>query len=629
MTLVYLAIAFLCGILTGHVLRSEGVLGCAPPAAVYPLALALSAAALLLGRRSRGLRLASAMLLFVALGAWRYDANAFDRRPDTGDLAFWQSEEGVWGTVEGIVAGYPQVRDGGVGYDLAVEQVTVDGQSRVVAGRARIEAPSYPVFAYGDRLRVRGLLLTPPISDGFDYRRYLAVRGIRTLMRRPSIERLDTGAGSLFWRSLYAFRTRASLVINRNLPEPAAALTNGMVLGIEGGISQAVNDAFRATGTSHLIVISGSNIAFLAGALLAALGGFLPKRRAALIAAPLILIYVLLVGADPPALRAGVMGLFALGAVFFGRRGAAYVSLCAAGLVMLALNPLTFWDIGFELSFLTSLGLILFSRPLSHGLLSALRLRLPLDTAKRMTRVLESTLIVTVAAQAAVLPLILFYFGQLSPVSLLANLLVLPVQPIILAGGIAALLGGLVWQPLGQVIGMVPWLFLTYTVGVIKAAAALPFASVDVGRVGPGFVAGCYILLAAAAAAPRTGVAASAQARPPAGRRVDGCAGGAGLSVAAAVARAARRTPASGFHPRRRGRSRADRPARRPNRLGLGWARGWGGAGRGDAAQRLGARKARPCVDAVRPDPVGGRAVRGPCWTGAGRGRRVDGEGAP
>ena len=503
MTLVYLAIAFLCGILTGHVLRSEGVLGCAPPAAVYPLALALSAAALLLGRRSRGLRLASAMLLFVALGAWRYDANAFDRRPDTGDLAFWQSEEGVWGTVEGIVAGYPQVRDGGVGYDLAVEQVTVDGQSRVVAGRARIEAPSYPVFAYGDRLRVRGLLLTPPISDGFDYRRYLAVRGIRTLMRRPSIERLDTGAGSLFWRSLYAFRTRASLVINRNLPEPAAALTNGMVLGIEGGISQAVNDAFRATGTSHLIVISGSNIAFLAGALLAALGGFLPKRRAALIAAPLILIYVLLVGADPPALRAGVMGLFALGAVFFGRRGAAYVSLCAAGLVMLALNPLTFWDIGFELSFLTSLGLILFSRPLSHGLLSALRLRLPLDTAKRMTRVLESTLIVTVAAQAAVLPLILFYFGQLSPVSLLANLLVLPVQPIILAGGIAALLGGLVWQPLGQVIGMVPWLFLTYTVGVIKAAAALPFASVDVGRGGPGFVAGCYILLAAAAAAPR------------------------------------------------------------------------------------------------------------------------------
>jgi competence protein ComEC len=87
-----------------------------------------------------------------------------------------------------------------------------------------------------------------------------------------------------------------------------------MILGIEGGIPEKVDDAFKATGTSHLIVISGSNIAFLAGALIAALGSVLSKRRVALAAAPLILIYVLLVGADPPALRAGIMGLLGLGA---------------------------------------------------------------------------------------------------------------------------------------------------------------------------------------------------------------------------------------------------------------------------------------------------------------------------
>ena len=158
----------------------------------------------------------------------------------------------------------------------------------VVAGRAWIEAPRYPVFAYGDRLRVRGLLL--------DAARFGRLR-LSTLSRRPRYS--DPHAASLDRAPRYRrrqsssggacmrFAARASLVINRNLPEPAAALTNGMVLGIEGGISQAVNDAFRATGTSHLIVISGSNIAFLAGALLAALGGFLPERRAALIAAPL------------------------------------------------------------------------------------------------------------------------------------------------------------------------------------------------------------------------------------------------------------------------------------------------------------------------------------------------------
>jgi hypothetical protein len=116
---------------------------------------------------------------------------------------------------------------------------------------------------------------------------------------------------------------------------------------------------------------------------------------------------------------------------------------------------------------------------------------------------LHGTLIVTVAAQAAVLPLILSYFGRLSPVSLLTNCLVLPVQPAILAGGISALLAGAAWQPLGQAVGTLPWLLLSYTVGVVRATAAAPFASVDVGRVGPLFVLGYYALLVGAFALPR------------------------------------------------------------------------------------------------------------------------------
>jgi competence protein ComEC len=497
MTLVYLAIAFACGILTGYVLRSEGVFSCATSGAALPLLAAASLLAWVLLRRHRGPRLAAGILLFATLGAWRYDAQPFDACFGPRDVAHWQAQDGVRATVEGVVLGYPQVKDGGTGYELAAERLTVDGRTFPVEGRVWVAARSYPAFRYGDRLRASGLLMSPPVYDDFNYRRYLAARGIHSLMRRPSVEQVDSGGGRVFWRALYAFRARGAQVINRILPEPAASLTNGMVLGIEGGIPQKVDDAFKATGTSHLIVISGSNIAFLSGALIAALGARLPRRRAALLAAPAILVYVLLVGADPPALRAGVMGLVGLGAVFFGRRGTAYVSLCAAGLVMLALNPLTLWDIGFQLSFLTSLGLILFSKPLTGALLAFLRAHLPVEAAKRLTRALAASLIVTVAAQAAVLPLILFYFGRLSPVSLLANMLVLPVQPAILAGGIAALLGGLAWQPLGQALATVPWLFLTYTWQVVKAAAALPFASIDVGRVGPGFVVGYYLLLIA------------------------------------------------------------------------------------------------------------------------------------
>lgn len=508
MTLLYLSLAFTTGIaagsvLAGYFLRSEVLAGCSLPPWCFPAVAALLLGSLLLARRRPRAALAVGLALFFVLGAWRYTASPFERCWSERDLAFYQSENGVWATLEGQVTGFPEVRDRATHYRLAVERVVVDGQEHEVRGLALVEAPRYPVYAYGDTLRASGLLLAPPISDDFDYRRYLAVRNMHSLVRRPRIQRLASGGGQGFWRALYRARSRGAAVIDRIMPEPAAGLANGMVLGIEGGISDEVADVFRATGTSHLIVISGSNIAFLAGALVAVLGRGLSRRRAALAAAPFVLLYVLLVGADPPALRAGVMGLLALGAIFFGRRGTAYVSLCAAALVMLAINPLTLWDAGFQLSFMTSLGLILFARPLSAALLAALEARMPADAARRWTGALEGTIVVTLAAQAAALPVILAHFGSLSPVSLLANALVLPVQPAILAGGIAALLAGAVWPLLGQIVGTAPWLLLTYTVAVVRAGAALPFATVDTGRVGLAFVTGYYILLVLVFVAPR------------------------------------------------------------------------------------------------------------------------------
>lgn len=504
MTLVYLTLAFAGGILAGHFFRQGGVLLCGTPSWFFPSAAVLVLSALLLLRKRPFARLAAALGLFIVLGAWRYAADPFERCLGPADLASYHpGEDGIWATVEGVVIGYPDVRDRGTQYQLDVERVVIDGQPHEVHGRTLIEASRQPLYAYGDRLAVSGVLRTPPISDDFNYRRYLATRSIHTLIRHPHIERLESRGGQLFWRVLYGVRSRASGILNRILPEPAAALTNGMVLGIEGGISEEVSTAFEITGTTHLIVISGSNIAFLSGALIAILGGLMARRRAAMLAAPLVLLYVLLVGADPPALRAGVMGLLGLGAVYFGRRGTAYVSLCAAGMVMLAINPLALWDIGFQLSFATSLGLILFSRPLGNALASLLQRGLSHDDARRLVRVFEGTLIVTVAAQAAALPLILYHFGQLSPVSLVTNCLVLPVQPAILASGIASLLAGAVWQPLGQFVAALPWALLSYEVGVIRATASVPFASVNVGPVSPLVVIWCYALFAAVSMAPR------------------------------------------------------------------------------------------------------------------------------
>jgi competence protein ComEC len=486
MTLVYLTLAWIAGILLAHVLWSLGTVGCTTPG--WPLGLLAAAAALaaIILRCRPAVRLAAVLLAFCLLGAWRYQAHPYAACPTPEQLAFYNGDEKepVWATVEGIVIGYPDVRDVQTLYRLRAESVTVSGRERLVAGDLLVQASRYPSYAYGDRLRVRGQLQTPPVLDDFDYRRYLAQRGIHSLMRRAAIGRLAEDQGSPFWARLYGLKARGSVLLDRILPEPAAALANGMLLGIESGIPDDVDEAFKATGTTHVIVISGSNIALLSGVIMAALSRVLGKRRAAFPAIAGIMLYVLLVGADAAALRAGVMGSLFILAIYFGRRSTAYVSLCASGLLMTLLNPLTLWDIGFQLSFMATLGLILFTPAIEGAFERLLARSLSQERTRRVMGILNDALIVTLAAQVTTLPVIVYYFGRVSLISLVTNFFILPAQPPIMTGGMAALVAGLIWEPLARGLALIPWLFLTYTTAVVRLTAAVPFASVETGALG-------------------------------------------------------------------------------------------------------------------------------------------------
>lgn len=483
MTLVYLSIAWACGIWLAHLFWSQGALSCAVPA--WPFLLvggAVAGCAVALRSRPQAAR-AAVLLVFLLLGVARYQSQPFAACPTPTDLAFYNDRlRGV--TVEGVVAAYPDLRDVTAQYELVAERITVDGVTRAIRGRVLVQEPRFPAYRYGDRLRVTGRLETPPQLDDFDYAAYLAQRGIHSLLRRGEITLLAAGQGHPLRAALYRVRSDASALLNRLLPEPAASLANGILLGIESNIPKELDDAFVRTGVSHIIVISGSNMALFAGLFMAALSRWIGKRRAAPLALLLVVLYVLLAGDGPAAQRAGLMsGLFIL-ATYLGRHSTAYVSLCAAGLAMTAVNPLTLWDTGFRLSFLATLGMILFTRPLTRALHACLARWLPAASLKPGLGLLNSAVVVTLAAQALTLPLIVAVFGRLSLVSLIANALVLPVQPFVMTGGLAALLGGALWEPLGRVLAVMPWLGLSYTVAVVRGLAAIPFASIEIGQAG-------------------------------------------------------------------------------------------------------------------------------------------------
>jgi len=163
---------------------------------------------------------------------------------------------------------------------------------------------------------------------------------------------------------------------------------------------------------------------------------------------------------------------------------------------MTALNPFTLWDLGFQLSFAATLGLVLYTPVVQGWFEGGLRRLLSEETTQKATGLLNEALIVTLAAQITTLPILIYNFHILSLVTLLTNLLILPAQPGVMLWGGLATIAGLLWLPLGQALGWVAWLFLTFTIVVVELTAHAPYASLDVGRVSLGLVCLYYALLA-------------------------------------------------------------------------------------------------------------------------------------
>jgi competence protein ComEC len=215
-------------------------------------------------------------------------------------------------------------------------------------------------------------------------------------------------------------RTRAERALGNGMPAREAALARGFVLGEDERIDPATVEDFRRAGLSHLLAVSGQNVALLAllaMPLLALLGMPLRTRLLWIVAA--IAVYVPLAGGGPSIVRAGVMGALTLLATLAGRRASRLYALAIAAIITLAIDPRIGADIGWQLSFAAVLGILAIARPLRTTIAGRLG-------SGGLRGALAEGVAVTVAATLATAPLIAFHFGELSTVSLLANLLALP-----------------------------------------------------------------------------------------------------------------------------------------------------------------------------------------------------------
>lgn len=489
MTLVYLAAAWVLGIVVA-------ALGREPP---WP---AVAAAGILLAVLPIARRKASLALLALgclglfAGGILRYQADEPPEQP--GGIALLNDSDAPV-TFRALVTDEPDERERSLRVRLEMKEVLENGEWRPTEGGVLMRQGLFPRYRYGDLIEVSGKLETPPELD-FGYREYLARQGVVSVIDFPQTELIQSGQGNAFMAGVHSLRRSLSSALAESLPEPQAALGQGILLGERSVLPQDLTDALNATSTSHIIALSGYNISVISGLIIGALAWLIGRYRAALFALAVIAGYVVLTGASPSLVRAAIMGGLYLLANITGRQSSGIISLHFAAALMTGLDPSVVHDVSFQLSFAAAAGLMALGPLLYRRTADALvRLRIVAARPSGLCGMLVETFAVTAAAIAATLPLIALHFHRISLIALPANLLVVPVFPLILASSTAVALAGLLPGAVADILAWPAWAVLKYMTEVVRLLAGLPLASVEWKGFTAVHAAVAYSLLLAAA----------------------------------------------------------------------------------------------------------------------------------
>lgn len=322
---------------------------------------------------------------------------------------------------------------------------------------------------YGDKVIVEGEYELPESFSNdygvaFDYPKFLEAKGINYIFEAKRLEKISSHHAPLIQEYLYDLRQSITGTINRLVHGPYSGLVNGILIGEKSGLNKDLKDSMARIGVIHIAVLSGFNIMVVAMSLFYLCSKF-SWKFAGVVSVLSIIMIVLMSGAEPPAIRAGLLGLIVLlGKIIVHRQMHVGRALLLIASVIVFFNPYSLlYDISFQLSFLATLGLVYVSPIISNNL--------KFITEKFGLREIISA---TIGAQIAVTPLLLHTTGIFSIVSLPANILVLPVVPLLMLSGFLVSVFGNILSIMAYPFVWICHLLSAYVINIVNLFDRIP-----------------------------------------------------------------------------------------------------------------------------------------------------------
>ncbi len=416
---------------------------------------------------------------------------------DENHVAFFQNEKYE---ITGIISSEPNTKINGREYEMeVVTLINKDKTSKKIAGKVLFRSLLYPEYFYGDKLQMICALKEPKNSENFNYKKFLAVKDIYVICYPQNIEVLERNQGNKIMAEILSLKNKINNLTTRLWGEPERTLAAGILYGERSGFDEEIKDNFARSGITHIVAVSGYNITIIVWILMNFLiyVGFY-RQQAFWVCLILIFTFVVFTGASASAMRAGLMGSILLFTQFLGRKSEAFNLLVYAAVFLIILNPfILIWDVGFQLSFLATVGLVYLTPALEKKaelFLSLKFLRKKEKIKNFLFLVIKDYLNPTLAATIFTLPLISYSFGFFSIFSIPANVMVIWFVPFLMFLSFVSVVLAFIFFPLGQIIAWFANVGLSYVIIIGEKFGSWSFSVVN-WQIPLIVCLGCYVIL--------------------------------------------------------------------------------------------------------------------------------------
>ncbi len=406
------------------------------------------------------------------------------------------------GTIDSSVDKKKIFRTQKTSFILSVTHVRTAYGWRKTEGRVLINLFRPDPLAYGDHVILGGKLHYPFefSKDGtFSYRDYLKRKGINFILSAKKsgyLKVLERTKGNPFYAAIIKLRQELKKILFAHLSPPEAAIMQAMLWGDTTEIPKPIEQLYLRTGTAHILAVSGFNVGIMTAVIFLFLRLFPIGRRWQIVLTIVLLLgYAVLAGARPPVVRATIMAVVFLLSFLFERESDGLNSLFIAAFLILLMNPLNIRDVGFQLSFLSVLFILLF---LPVWLKNSPPVNWPVvDQVWGWT---SQSIALSVAAWLGVAGLIVYYFHIVTPVTVIANLFIVPLSTAIVVLGVGLVAAGVVWPVLAASFGVCIKFILNLMILGIYLFDQIPYSYFYVKDLSYWYVIGYYGCIALIAA---------------------------------------------------------------------------------------------------------------------------------